>query len=177
MAEYGPYSSGYQWPGTPSGGYDVLNSIQNFNLPVSPTPDVPFSPVVDPGVRDYLAQVQGIGGAQAPTWRNPYAYTSLAEAGSFGKYLGANGALLMGGLQTLSGLTSAYTGLKGLSLAKDAFNQQKKEFNINLDNQVRSYNTQVGDRIAGRHYNTEAERQAALSAAELVNRSKYGTGG
>jgi hypothetical protein len=83
----------------------------------------------------------------------------------------------MAGLNTLSGLTSAYTGLKGLSLAKDAFNQQKKEFNINLDNQVRSYNTQVSDRINGRHYNSEAERAAALAAAELVNRSKYGKGG
>jgi hypothetical protein len=112
-------------------------------------------------------------GKVGPAWENPFTYTPWGGAEGLGDYLGANAPLFMAGLNTLSGLTSAYTGLKGLSLAKDAFKQQKKEFNINLANQTQSYNTQVGDRIAGRWYGSEAERQAALAAAQLTDRSTY----
>lgn len=117
------------------------------------------------------------GNVTAPAWNNPWGYTSWADSAGLGDYLGSNAPLFMGGLQALSGGLQAYTGLKGLSLAQKAFKQDKKAFNINLSNQTKSYNTQVADRIAGRSYATEAERAAALAAATLVDRSKYGSGG
>lgn len=132
--------------------------------------------IVDPGLVNVETPTLP-NGAVAPSWNNPLAYTSWDQAGGLGNYLGANAPLFMAGAQTLSGLAGAYTGLKGLSLAQRAFKQQKKEFNINLANQTQSYNTQVSDRIAGRQYNTEAERQAALAAALLTDRSKYAKGG
>jgi hypothetical protein len=121
----------------------------------------------------------GVGGnsTTAPAWRNPFAWQSWDASSGLGDFLGANAPLLMGGLQTLSGGIQAYTGLQGIGLAKKALQQEKKAFNINLSNQTQSYNTQVGDRIAGRSYASEAERQAALAAAQLVDRSKYGKGG
>ena len=132
-------------------------------------------------------QIAGLSGdgATVPAWQNPFAWNSwgagLDPSASFGtklgSFIGGNAPLFMGGLQTLSGGIQAYTGLKGLSLAQKALQQEKKAFNINLANQTQSYNTQVGDRIAGRSYATEAERQAALAAAQLVDRSKYGKGG
>lgn len=146
-------------PTTPKpSGFDTLQYLQELN---GGSMSVPYSPQ------------GGNPGVSAPTWNNPYAWQSWANSDGLGDFLGGNAPLFMGGLQTLSGGLQAYTGLKGLSLAKDAFKQQKKEFNINLNNQTKSYNTQVSDRLAGRSYATEAERQAALAAAQLVDRSSY----
>jgi len=104
---------------------------------------------------------------------NPYGYLNWDDAGSLGNWLGGNSKLFGAGMDFLSKGIGAYTGLKTLGLAQDAFKQQKKAFNINLANQTQSYNTQVGDRVAGRSYGSEAERQAALSAAQLTDRSSY----
>lgn len=147
-----------------------------------------------PGSWDSLAAIsgptgEGFSGTGAPgqpfQWQNPYAYQAwgagLDPTAGFGEklgsYLGGNAPLFLSGLQTLSGVMGAYTGLQGVQAAKAALRQQKKEFNINLTNQTKAYNTEVGDRVAGRSYATEAERQAALAAAQLVDRSKYGKGG
>ncbi len=150
-----------------------------YNYGVSPELTSLSQPVtIDPGLMDVSGiKFGGVGSANVPAFNNPLGYTSLSEAGGFGNYLGANAGLFKTGAGLLMGGINAYTGLKGLSLAKDAFRQQKKEFNINLANQTQSYNTQVGDRIAGRYYATEAERQAALAAATLTDRSSYGKGG
>lgn len=154
----------------------LSNGGQNL---INPTP-------VTPGMEGLLPQTPGSGGgATPPTYQNPFAWNAwgsgLPEDASFGSklgnFMGGNAPLFMSGLQALSGGIQAYTGLKGVNLAEKAFKQGKKEFNINLANQTQSYNTQVGDRIAGRSYATEAERQAALAAAQLVDRSKYGKGG
>jgi hypothetical protein len=131
-----------------------------------------------------LAGLSG-SGTGGFSWQNPYAWNSwgagLDPSASFGTklggFMGGNAPLFMGGLQAISGGIQAYTGLKGVNLAQKALKQEKKAFNINLTNQTQSYNTQVGDRIAGRSYASEAERQAALAAAQLVDRSKYGKGG
>jgi hypothetical protein len=168
----------------PSRGFNLQDYLAQLSAP-APSMSVPYSPVKDPSAREYLSKLS-VGGnaAKAPQWQNPYAFQSwgsgLPEDASFGlklgDFLGGNAPLIFGGLQTLSGLTSAYTGLKGLGLAEDQLRQQKKEFNINLTNQTQAFNTEVADRIAGRQYNSEAERQAALAAATLVDRSKYGKG-
>jgi hypothetical protein len=84
-----------------------------------------------------------------------------------GSGLGFNLPTLTAGIQGLGQLGGLYLGLRQLSLAKDSFKLQKEAYNTNLRNSTQSYNTQVGDRIAGRSYATEEERQAALRAAQL----------
>jgi hypothetical protein len=151
----------------------------------APTPSMPFSPVSDPAVRSYLEQLGDIGKGGSFQWNNPYKFTgwgvgldpATGFGGKLGSFLGNNAPLIGAGFNMLTGGLQAYTGLKGLSAAQDALKQQKKEFNINLTNQTQAYNTEVGDRIAGRQYNSEAERAAALAAAQLTDRSKYGKGG
>jgi len=73
-------------------------------------------------------------------------------------------------VQGLSQLGNLYLGVKQLGLAKKSFNLQKEAYRTNLANQTQSYNTQVQDRITGRSYATEEERQAALKAAQLQYR-------
>lgn len=88
----------------------------------------------------------------------------------FGGGSGSGGGWLQGaatGADALSKLGGLYLGIKQLGLAQDSFGLQKKAYNTNLRNQTQSYNTQVSDRINGRSYNTEEERQAALKAAQL----------
>lgn len=80
-----------------------------------------------------------------------------------GGWLG-NASTAIQGISQLGGL---YLGIKQLGLAKDQFKLSKEAYKTNLANQTASYNTQVGDRIAGRNYATEEERQAALKAAQL----------
>jgi hypothetical protein len=82
-------------------------------------------------------------------------------------YFGANMPLFSAGIQGLSQLGNVYLGVKQLGLAKDSFNLNKRAFETNLRNSTAAYNTQIRDRIAGRSYATEAEREAALRAALL----------
>lgn len=160
-----------------SGGIDVPNSPMALDY-VSPQ-NLSMLGELDKLTASSLSPS---GGFQ---WNNPYKFTpwgtGLDPSASFGSKLGGfvgnNMPLIGAGFNILTGGLQAYTGLKGISAAQDALKQQKKEFNINLSNQTQAYNTEVGDRIAGRQYNSEAERQAALAAAQLVDRSKYGKGG
>ena len=142
--------------------YNYLDALQKFNA----ESQVPNSPAIE-GVAMPQTPVSGMGAI------NPYGYMSWDTAGGLGNWLGGNAKLFGAGMDFLSKGIGAYTGLKTLGLAQDAFKQEKKAFNINLANQTQSYNTQVGDRIAGRSYGSEAERQAALSAAQLTDRSSY----
>lgn len=82
-------------------------------------------------------------------------------------YFGANAPLFSAGIQGLSQLGNVYLGIKQLGLAKDSFNLQKRAFETNLANSTSAYNTQIRDRITGRSYATEEERQRALEAALL----------
>lgn len=165
---------------------DFLSQLLNGGM------DVPNSPMsldyVSPQNLSTLAELDKLtasslspsGGFQ---WNNPYKFTPWSAGagttfgGKLGSFVGNNMPLIGAGFNILTGGLQAYTGLKGISAAEAALKQQKKEFNINLTNQTQAYNTEMGDRIAGRHYNSEAERQAALAAAQLVDRSKYGKGG
>lgn len=82
-------------------------------------------------------------------------------------YFGANAPLFSAGIQGLSQLGNIYLGIKQLGLAKDSFNLNKRAFETNLANSTSAYNTQQRDRITGRSYATEEERQRALEAALL----------
>lgn len=166
-----------QWMARPTSTLDTLSFLSSNGQ----TPQVPFSPA--PNVSSLSQQMPyspgfGIpGGVQKTgtefTWRNPYSYTPWDQSKGFGDYLGNNMNLFQGvaGLG-LAGL-GAWMDWQQLGLAKDALKQEKKAFNINLANNTQSYNTQVGDRIAGRWYASEADRQAALDAATLTDRSSY----
>jgi hypothetical protein len=99
-----------------------------------------------------------------------YGYTPWGNAPGQARgvnYFGANAPLFSAGIQGLSQLGNIYLGVRQLGLAKDSFNLQKRAFETNLTNSTSAYNTQIRDRIAGRSYATEEERQAALNAALL----------
>jgi hypothetical protein len=89
------------------------------------------------------------------------------QGGAGGSGLGWNLGTINAGIQGIAQLGNLYMGIKQLGLAKDSFNFQKKAYETNLKNQTQSYNTQITDRVNGRSYNTEEERQAALKAALL----------
>ena len=131
---------------------------------------------------DWLAPVNGPGvpgmpsGAPAGFGEAAGGFGGLASGGvlsgqspfsKIGSWFGKNGAAIGQWGNLASQGIQAYLGLKQLSMAKDALSFEKKAFKTNLKNSVSAYNTQMKDRITGRQYATEEERQAALKAAEL----------
>lgn len=136
-----------------------------FSIPGLNSPD--FFAANTPGFS--MADLQGISGNSfaGATPRSPFQWQSFANSNGVGDFLGANAPLFSAGINALSQGVGIYAGLKNLSLAKKSFNLQRDAYRTNLANQTQSYNTQIGDRIAGRSYATEAERQAALKAAQL----------
>lgn len=129
-----------------------------------------------------------LGGSQLQ-YNNPFKWASFGEGlpsdatfgTKLGTFMGAN-AQTFGSYADLIGKgLGVYTGLKGLSLASDALSLEKKRFRTNLANQTSSYNTQMRDRIDGRHYDTQAQRDAAYAAAVLPStpdkKKKMGMGG
>jgi hypothetical protein len=159
--------------------FDLYSYLRELNGP-SPNAsvNVPYSPAGANGTPPSGMDVAGPGVLPGT---NPYAWqgwgVGAAEGAGFGgklgTFLGGNAKLFGAGADILSKGIGAYTGLQALSLAKKSFAQEKKAFNINLANQTQSYNTQVGDRIAGRSYGSEEERQRALEEAQLTDRSSY----
>jgi len=160
-----------------------VNDPRLFNVGAS----VPTSPAFG-GEMNYASAIgafgsPGTGGGPSNfTWQNPYAYqgwgVGAAEGAGFGgklgSYLGGNAALFGAGFDILSKGVGAYTSIKGLGLAEKQLKLEQERYRTNLANSVKSYNTQMSDRIAGRSYATEAERVAALSAASLPDPSKKG---
>ena len=152
----------------PPGGFDLLSYLNEISAPQPGSAmSIPNSPMSANGTQPNMA---GTTGGIVPT--NPMGYTTWSQAGGLGNYFGAN-SQLFGSIADLLGKgIGAYTSLKGLSLAEDALSLEKKRFRTNLANQVSSYNTQMRDRIAGRSYATEEERQAALNASLLPTPEK-----
>jgi hypothetical protein len=106
------------------------------------------------GGLDIMGILQGLSGSGG-----------AGNAGGSG--LGFNLPTINAGINGIAQLGGLYLGIKQLGLAKDSFKLQKEAYKTNLANQTSSYNTQMRDRVAGRSYNTEEERQAALNAALL----------
>ena len=46
-------------------------------------------------------------------------------------------------MKGVGGLASAYTGMKNYQLARDAFNEQKRQWDANYGMQLKSYNTGI----------------------------------
>lgn len=105
--------------------------------------------------------------AGTPGLAGPAAGGFMGGLSKLGGWLGKNGQTIGNWANVIGQGVNAYVGLQQLGMAKDALKFEKKSFKTNLANAVQSYNTQVQDRINGRYYATEEERQAALKAAEL----------
>lgn len=142
----------------PNWTQNYLAGITELSGPTSAPTNVPFSPV--PGLD--------------MTQRNLLASQTATTPGGFwaglkglGGWLGKNGQTIGNWANVIGQGVNAYVGLQQLGLAKDALKFEKKSFKTNLANQVDSYNTQIRDRLTGRWYATEEERQAAIKEAEL----------
>ncbi len=105
----------------------------------------------------------------------------LPGAAGAGSGLGWNlgtANLALNGLGTLAGL---YGGIKSLSLANKQFQMQKNFGNINLNNQIKSYNTALQDRSRSRA-KVEGQDQSTADAYVAANSltrdtSRKNTGG
>lgn len=68
------------------------------------------------------------------------------------------------GIDALSALGGLYAGLQGVKQAKAQFNFQKDYANTNMANQIKSYNTALGDRITSR-----AAQQGNMSQEQVAD--------
>jgi len=78
------------------------------------------------------------------------------------------------GLSALNGLLSAYTGIKGLGLAKDQFNYQKDLSNTNLENSANLTNERLATRQATRLRSAGETDQSVIDSAVSDYIQKYG---
>lgn len=122
-----------------TGYVDPLTSFSNWGVPTNPT--VPYGPgMLDGGIRDMRFPGGGMGNISAP------------NAGGGGSWLdpigGLDGARV--GLGALSGLANAFMSMKQYGLAKDTFNENKRQFELNYGAQRDTTNTQLRDRQAAR---------------------------
>lgn len=62
----------------------------------------------------------------------------------------SNGNNLQGAAAALGALTQAWMGYQGLKTARDQISFQKKTWQKNFENQTKTYNTRLEDRIRGR---------------------------
>ena len=144
---------GFPDPNQPNWTQNYLAGLQDISgtSPQGPALNVPFSPVSANGT--------------LPVGPSPTGF--MASLNKLGGWLGKNGQTIGNWANVIGQGINAYIGLQQLSMAKDALKFEKKAFKTNLANQVDSYNTQMKDRVTGRWYATEEERQAALKDAEL----------
>lgn len=101
-------------------------------------------------------------------WTPPNYKGGPAGAGGAGTGLGMNvgtGQLALSGLGSLAGLWGASQQNK---MAKEQFSFQKNMANTNLNNQMKSYNTALEDRMTSR--GAVEGRDAAYTASEIDRR-------
>lgn len=74
---------------------------------------------------------------------------------SFGQratdFASKNGTAMLGGLQALGGLWSAYNGMQQTKLAKQSLSNSIAQWNKNYNNQVSTYNTQLEGKAQARY--------------------------
>jgi hypothetical protein len=91
-----------------------------------------------------LGAVGGSVSTLSPNWlQSMTGYTDPAS----GAKVGGWGSLALGAAQ---GIGSAYMGSKQLSLAQDTFKENKRQFQMNYNNQKKTVNTQLEDRQRAR---------------------------
>ena len=89
------------------------------------------------------------------------------QAGWFkSTFMNKGGGLNIGNLTSLLGsIGGIYGAMKSYGLAKDQLNFSKESFRTNIENQRKSYNTALEDRVAGRY--SDASRDTARDQAYL----------
>ena len=107
-----------------------------------------------------------------PNWGNdPTVTGSFGDAPTFdpvsnqqgGSDLGWNMDTLNTGFKGLATLGNLWGAFQGNKLARKQLSLATDAYNTNLTNQIKSYNTQLEDRIRGRHSPTNAIGQAEAS--------------
>lgn len=114
-----------------------------------------------------------------PNWGNdPTVTGSFGDAPTFdpignqqgGSDLGWNMGTLNTGFKGLATLGSLWGAFQGNKLARKQFSAAQDAYNTNLTNQIKSYNTQLEDRIRGRHAPTNAIGQAEATRQIEANK-------
>ncbi len=112
-----------------------------------------------------------------PNWGNdPTVTGSYGDAPTFdpiGNQQGGSGmGTLQTGLQGLATIGNLWGAFQGNKLARKQLSLATDAYNTNLTNQIKSYNTQLEDRIRGRHAPTnaigQAEADRQIEANKLV---------
>lgn len=67
-------------------------------------------------------------------------------------FLGTGYGKIATGLNVASNLVGAYTGLKGLGLARDQYRLEREAFNLNANNQIATHNANVTNRADTREF-------------------------
>jgi hypothetical protein len=156
---------------------DLYSQMNQIGLPTTPSgfdPNMGSNTGFGTGAPGTVNQLQTLSGYQ------PWGSGAPAGAGfatKLGSWVSGNGQMIGGVANLASQGLQAFLGLKQLGMAKDALAFEKKSYKTNLRNSVQSYNTQMQDRINGRYYATEAERQQALKDAELSDSMNGKKGG
>lgn len=96
---------------------------------------------------------------------SPSTSSTGSPTSGFGMNIGTVGM----GLQGLSALGNLLQGNKAQKLAQDQFKFQKQFANTNLNNQIKSYNTALEDRLNSR---AVTEGRTLESAAEQIERNR-----
>ena len=153
-----------------TGGMDASNlSFGQFSgLPTidsNTMPDYSMNPVSSqPLGMNFSPDLGGM-----PNWGNdPTVTGSYGDAPTFdpisnqqgGSDLGWNMGTLNTGFKGLATLGSLWGAFQGNKLARKQFSAAQDAYNTNLTNSIKSYNTQLEDRIRGRHAPTNAIGQA-----------------
>lgn len=162
-----------------TGGMDAssLNFGQFRGLPTIDSnimPDYSMNPVPSqPLGMNFSPDLGGM-----PKWGNdPTVTGSYGDAPTFDPYgkqsgsdLGWNMGTLQTGLQGLSTIGNLWGAYQGNKLARKQLALATDAYNTNLTNSIKSYNTQLEDRIRGRHAPTNAAGQA--EADRLIEANK-----
>ena len=100
-----------------------------------------------------------------PTWGQK----ALGGLNDLGQGLSQNMGLATLGIGAINGLSSLYSGNKQMGMYKDQMNEQRRQWNLNYNNQVQALNEQRSDR--------QRQRVAANPNAESVESymAKWGT--
>lgn len=103
---------------------------------------------------------------------NPLKFDPYGSKSGGGSDFGWNNATLQTGLQGLSTIGNLWGAYQGNKLARKQLALATDAYNTNLTNQIKSYNTQLEDRIRGRHSPTnaigQAEADRQIEANKLV---------
>lgn len=103
---------------------------------------------------------------------NPLTFDPYGSKSGGGSDLAWDNATLGTAFKGLATLGSLWGAFQGNKLARKQFSAAQDAYNTNLTNQIKSYNTQLEDRIRGRHSPTnaigQAEADRQIEANKLV---------